>query len=165
MKTIDHPYRPKAWTMAWACLFFGAIAALMIVQATSNDRGLVVNGVVHLASRGATVFFWGMAAVCGLFVAVGIPAVWVSLFGAHRLVLTAEGLSAPRSGLSRKATVVPLGSITGLDVQVIQGQRMLNIRHAAGKLTVMQSWLPNEAAFDELLGALAAAVEAPAEDW
>ena len=160
--SINYPYKPKAWAMALACLFFGAIAFFMAREAISNDRGLILNSIIHFSIRGATIFYWCVSVVASLFVAVGVPAFFVSLFSSHRLVLTETTVSAPMFGFSRKPTVVPLSSITGLDVQIVQRQRMLNIRHNAGKLTIMQSWLPSAAAFDELYAALSASSHTPA---
>lgn len=162
MKIIDHPYKPKAWAMALACLFFTVIAVLMVREAMTNDRGLVLNGILHFSEGGATIFYWCIAALSALFVAVGVAALSASLLGSHRLVLTNTGVSAPRFGFSRRPTVVPISSITGLDVQEIHRQRLLNIRHKAGKLTIIQSWLPNEAAFDGFVAALSASVQARA---
>lgn len=160
-KIIDHPYKPKAWAMALAALFFAAIALLMVREAMTNDRGLVLNGILHFSERGATIFYWFIAALSGLFVAVGVPAFFIGLSSSHRLVLTDSSVSAPKYGFSRRPTVVPISSITGLDVQEIHRQRMLNIRHKAGKLTIIQSWLPNEAAFDGFVASLSSAVQAP----
>lgn len=161
MKNLDYPYRQKAWATAFACLFFGAITFLMVREAMTNERGLVLNGIVHFSTHGATIFYWCVAVASGLFVAVGIPTLFVSLFSSHRLVVTDATVFAPRFGFSRQPTIVPLSSITGLDIQVAQRQRMLNIRHKTGKLTIMRSRLPNAAALDELLAALLAAVKVP----
>lgn len=159
MKIIDHPYKPKAWAMALASLFFAAVAAMLVHEAMTNDRGLVLNGLLHFSERGATNFYWCMAALSGLFVAVGVPAFFISLTSSHRLVLRDTSVSAPKYGFSRQPTVVPIASITGLEFQEIHRQRMLHIRHKAGRLTIMQSWLPDKAAFDGFVAALSAAVQ------
>jgi hypothetical protein len=162
MKIIDHPYKPKAWAMALASLFFAAIAAMLAHEAMTNDRGLVLNGIIHFSESGATTFYWCIAALSALFVAVGVPAFFLSLTSSHRLVLTDARVSAPKFGFSREPTVVPLSSIIGLDLQEIHRQRMLHIRHKAGRLTIMQSWLPDKAAFDGFVAALSAALQARA---
>ena len=159
MKSLDYPYKPNAWRMALAVLFFGACAVFMAHEAMTNDRGLILNGIIRFSTQGATVFYWCLAAVGGLFVCIGIPAFFVGIFSSHRLILSGSSISAPKYGFSREPTVVPLSSITGLGVQVVHRQRMLSIHHKAGKLTIMQSWLPSESAFNELLAALSGVTE------
>jgi hypothetical protein len=158
MMSLNYPYKPSPLGMARACLFFGVCALVMAHAAMTNDRGLILDGIVNFSIHGATIFYWCVAAVSCLFVVVGIPAFFIGIFSSHRLVLTGTSVSAPRSGFSRSPTVVELSSITGVDIKVMQRQRMLNIHHKSGKLTIMQSWLPNEAAFNEVAGALSAVV-------
>ncbi len=155
MEVLSYPYRPKPWVMLLGCVFFGMGALLMGREAMVNDRGLIVNGLIRLERDGATTFYWCVAAVCAAFVAVGVPAFFVGLLSSHRVVLTGTDVSAPKYGFSRKPTTVKLSDIRGQSVQVVQDHRLLNIYHAGGKLTICASFLPSEAAFDELRAALA----------
>lgn len=154
METLSHPYRPKAWVMAAASAFFGAGALFMGHEAIVNDRGLVINGLIHLGPDGATVFYWCIAALCAAFVAVGIPAFIVGLLSSHRVTLTATEISAPRFGFSRTPTVVKLMDVQNVNLQVVQKQRFLNIYHPSGKLTITESYLPSRAVFEELCSAI-----------
>ena len=61
----------------------------------------------------------------------------------------------PRGGFARQVTTVRLADVTSTDVQTIQRQRLLNIHHPGGKLTIAQSMLPSRAVFDELCTTLA----------
>lgn len=154
METLSHPYRPKPWVMAAASALFGAGAFFMGHEAMVNDRGLIINGVIHLEPGGATVFYWCIAAVCAAFVAVGIPASIVGLLSSHRVTLTATEISAPRFGFSRKPTVVKLSDVEHVHLQVVQKHRFLTIHHSGGKLSITESFLPSRAVFEELCAAI-----------
>ena len=149
--------------MALASAFFGAIAFFMGREAMFNDRGLVINGLIHLGPSGATVFYWCIAAIGGAFVAIGIPALFVGLFSSRQVTLTATEISAPGFGFSRTATVVKLADIQHLSTQVVQKQRFLNVFHTNGKLTINESFLPSRAAFEELCAAIASRVPSSAQ--
>lgn len=155
MEILSYPYRPKPWVMLLASIFFGVAACFMGREAMVNDRGLIINGLIHLEQSGATTFYWCIAAVGAAFAAIGIPAFFVGLLSSHRVVLTSTDVSAPKFGFSRKATTVKLSDIRSQSVQVVQEHRFLNIYHVNGKLTISASFLPNEAAFEELCAAIA----------
>lgn len=155
MEILSYPYRPKPWVMLLASIFFGSVAVFMGREAMANDRGLIINGLIHLETNGATTFYWCIAAIGAAFTAVGIPAFLVGLLSSHRVILTSNDISAPRFGFSLKATTVKLSDIRGQSVQVIEDHRFLNIYHVNGKLTISASFFPNEAAFEELCAAVA----------
>ena len=149
--------------MAFASAFFAAIAFFMGREATLNDRGLVINGLIHLGPSGATIFYWCIAAIGAAFVTIGIPALFVGLLSSRRITLTATEISAPKFGFSRVATVVKLADIQHVSMQVVHKQRFLNVFHGNGKLTINESFLPSRVAFEELCAAIASRVPAAAQ--
>ena len=155
MRTLSHPYRPKPWTMALAGAFFGAIAITMGREALLNERGLVISGLIHLGPGGATVFYWGIAAVAAAFVVVAVPAFVMGLVSTRRLTLDAAELSVPGSVFARAPTVVRLADIRSVSMSVIQKRRFFEIVHTQGKLTLSESLLPSPAAFEELCAEIA----------
>ena len=156
MQTLQYPYKPKAWLMLLGAVLFGAMAFFMTSEVQTNDRGLILNGIIHLSVHGATIFYWCMAAVAGAFVAVAIPMFFVALVSKSVLTLTATDLIAPRSGFSRRPTVVRLSEVKQVVVQMVQRERFIKVSHAGGTLNIAESMLPSRAAFDELHAALVA---------
>ena len=154
METLEYSYKPKPWAMALASSFFAACTLGMVHAARANDRGLILNGIIEFSATGATTFYWWVAGVSALFVLAGMAGLAVSVLAAQRLRLTATEIAAPRSVFSREATVVPLADVEAIDVQTIQRQRLMNVRHARGKFSIAQSLLPDAAAFDALHHAL-----------
>jgi hypothetical protein len=160
--TLEFPYRPNVKRVLLAILFFGACAAVMARAAVTNDRGLILNGLITLSEHGATIFYGCVAGASALFVVAGA---WGLLAGRNTqgfVRLTPSEISAPRNGFAKEPTVIRLGDIQGLRVQTIQRQRLITIRHPGGSLSIAQSMLPGAAAFDELREALAARLEAHA---
>jgi hypothetical protein len=155
METLSYRYKPKHWSMLLAFLFFGAIAFSMGHEAKTNDRGLILNGVIYFSPHGATIFYWCVAVGSAAFVALGIPGFVVGVFSSHHLTLTATDISVRKYGFSPRLTVVLLADITSLNVQKVQGHRFLNIHHGKGKLAVSESFLPDAVSFEQVCSALA----------
>jgi hypothetical protein len=155
---LEYPYKANAWMMLAGIAFFGACAALMAYAALTNDRGLILNGILTFTTDGATRFYGAIAIVSVLFVVVALSALVSSLTRPTSILLTSDGLSAPRHGFTRKRTEIPLQDIVEIGVQTIQRQRFINVYHRTGKLSVAQSMLPNADAFEQLHAALLAIV-------
>lgn len=151
---LEYPFGAKTRTMALAVAFFTVCGAGLVYTALTNDRGLIINGLITLSPPRATVAYWCLAVACVAFVATGVAAV-ISTRNHPRFVrLTATELTAPKNGFARQPTVVRLRDIQAMNVQTIQRQRMLTIRHTGGSLTIVQSMLPGPAAFEALVDAL-----------
>lgn len=161
METLNHPYRPKPWAMVGGCAFFGAGALFMAHTALTNDRGLVINGLIRLAPNEAAIFYWGVAIVSAAFVVVALPALAVGLLSTQRVTLTDSEISAPKFAFSRTPVVVRLADVLRLSMQEVHRQRFLIIHHAHGKLTITESCMPNRMAFEELCSAMASRVPQP----
>lgn len=143
MPPVVIPYRSKPWVMALAALFFAGIGVVIFKRAQTNDRGLIINGIIHFETGGATVFYWILTAFCAGFVLVAMLGL-IRAFGKPReVVLDDRTLSAPRNGISRTIVTVPLTSITGIDFSEVSRQRFLDIRHTHGKLSIPASMLPS----------------------
>ena len=136
--------------MLLATLFFAGMGAFMALEAMTNERGLILQRIIHLSAQGATVFYWSIAITCALFVLAGLAGFIAGLVSERYLRLTPTEISAPRFGWSRTDTVVRLAEVTQIALQSVQKQRFLNIYHREGKLTISQSFLPNAGAFEDL---------------
>lgn len=147
MDEITYPYRPKPGRMLIVVIFFGAGALLLAHEALTNDRGLILNGIIHFGMEGATVFYWCVAGVCGAFAAGGLMATLFGLFSNQSVSLSETELSAPKHILSLENTVVPLSNIVRLELQSIRNLHFLNVYHRGGKLTIAEANLPDTVAF------------------
>jgi hypothetical protein len=157
--TLEYPYAAKRWTMLLAIAFFGVCGVFLVRAATTNDRGLIVDGLITLSPPNATIAYWCLAAASVAFVVIGAAGLMASRSWAHVVRLTDAELQAPKSMFARNPTVVRLDDVRGVTLQEIHRQRLLTVRHAGGSLTIAQSMLPGRAAFDALADALDARLQ------
>jgi len=157
--TLVYPYRPNPRSMILPILFFGACAAIGVVAARTNDAGLIIGGLITLSVRGATIFYWCLAAASLLFVLAGVWGIVAGRNSQGLVRLTPAEISAPRTMRAREPTVVRLSEIQGLAMGQIQGRLLLTIRHPGGSLSIAESMLPN-GAFDVLCRTLRARLDA-----
>lgn len=156
---LTYQYRPSPWAMMVGAVFFGACAYVLVQMAQTNDRGLVLNGILELGVVGASRFYWALTIASVLFVLVAVLGFFLSLRSKHQLVLDSSALSIPRNGFARSPSIIPLASIQRLEERQISRQRMLTVWHSGGKVTVMKSWLPNNQAYEAVRAALVSVVE------
>ena len=63
-----YPYNPRWQMILFGAAFFGAGGVFMAHKAMHNSAGLIINGIITLGPTGAIVFYWVIAAACGVFV-------------------------------------------------------------------------------------------------
>ena len=152
--SLEYPYRPNLWKALAGIAFFGVCAASMGYAATTNDRGLILDGVFTFSPAGATVFYWCIAVAAVLFVLLAVYTLVASSANPGVVRLTATELSMPSRGFVGKPTSVALSDLLQISVQTVSKQRLLIVAHRAGKLSVAQSMLPSAEAFEKLHAAL-----------
>jgi hypothetical protein len=142
--------------MLTAFLFFGAGALLLANEAMTNDRGLILNGIFHFDVEGATKFYWWATALCGVMAAIGLMNILFGLVSNQRLELSETELSAPKSLFSLSNTIVPLSSITRLELRTVRKQHFLRVHHRKGMLSISAINLPDADVFETLCAHIAA---------
>jgi len=159
--TVEYPYRVSTRSMLLGIVFFGACAAGLARAWATNDRELIINGLIRLSVERASVFYACLAVLSLGFVAAAAWALMAGRSTPRFVRLTPTELSAPRHGFTRRNTVVRVSDIRDVSVQSISGQALLTIVHAGGSLTIPRSMLPDSAAFDRLCGELGSRVQRP----
>ena len=154
MKILSYPYRPKPLSVVFAIALFGVATFVLRDAAQTNDRGLVINGLIRLGPGEATIFYWCMTALSAAFVVLIAAVVLRSRFFPQRVTLTANELAAPRSRLALTPTVLRLYDIQRVYIGVTRKKRSLKIVHPWGELAVLESWLPSPSDFDALYHAI-----------
>lgn len=158
MNEVRIPYKPNKIIMILAIAFFGACAGFMADIAANNDRGLILNRVIELSPQNATIFYWVIASASMVFVVVGFFALVKSFFTNREIVITETSITSPKSALSKLDVTVNFSDISNVTIQTIQRTRILNIKYSGGKLSILNSMLPNKAAFEELVSQVQARV-------
>lgn len=136
--------------------FFGACAALLGYEAFTNDRGLILNGIIEFGPFGATVFYWILAVSSLLFVLVGLWTIFTMFYhGIPDVVLTEDSVSFPIGFPVKRNFTLPYAEISGLSHTEINGQRFLYLHTAKKKFYILLNWLSPKTAEVELQHELA----------
>ena len=158
--------RPSPKVMLLCCLFFGACAAVIGQKASTNTRGLILNGIIEFSPSSASVFYWVLAVLSVLFVVAGGWTILTTfIHGVPDVVLTDDAISFPVGFPVNRAFSLPYSQITGLSQSEVSGQRFLMLHTATKKHHIVLNWLESkdaEAALpQELAQRLAAASTKP----
>lgn len=152
---LSYPYKPKPWLMLLVMAFFSACAAMLGHRAITNDRGLILNGILSMGDQGATVFYTILALLSIGFVVIGALGVWSGLRSTRSAQLTQDAVSCPKSGFSKTIITVPYGDITALETSEVQKQVFLHVHHSGGKLTIARQMFPSNDQFETFATQLA----------
>ena len=137
-------------------LFFGACAAVMAQKASTNTKGLILNGIIEFSPSSASVFYWVLAVLSVLFVvAGGLTLLTTLIHGVPDVVLTGDAISFPVGFPIKRAFSLPYSQITGLSQSEVSGQRVLMLHTATKKHHIVLNWLGSRGAEAALLQALA----------
>lgn len=158
MTTLSYDYKPKAWIMILAIAFFGACAAWAANLALTNDRGLILSGIIEFSRGGATTFFWVLCAVSAVFVGVGVLALLKAYTSPKKIVLGATGISAPRLPISQKIIEIPYAEAT-ITETTVQGQVFLEVRGKNSKISILQSSMTSKEQFSDMRDNLSERIE------
>lgn len=163
MAAVEYPYKPKPGKMFRAFFFFGAGTVILGYTALTNDRVLILNGIIHFDPEGATTFYWCITALSAGMALLGLMLTLIGLTSNQTLSLSETELSAPKWLLSPANTIVPLSSIRRLELKSVRNLHFLGVQYAGGKLTIQGQKLPDSAAFEEVCARLADHHLGPAE--
>jgi hypothetical protein len=155
LASLTYAYRQKTWKIVLGLLFFAGCAWIALHTARTNDRGLIINHLIELETPSATIFYWGIFAVCAAFVPLGLAGLWVGRAGGRRITLDQQAITLPKNAWSRESRTIPLAEITGLSMQTINGQTFLHMRLTSGKASLVGSMFPSKADFETFSAALA----------
>jgi hypothetical protein len=150
---LRYRYVPRLAPMLAALSFFGACLVFYVWRTATNDRGLIINGLLELERDGATVFFATLAVASAGFVLIGVWAVSTRMRAPSYLVLDEESLSIP-SRFRRKARTVPYAAIRDIQLLNVQGQSMLQLATDSDKLTIAAIMLTSDAQLREVGAAI-----------
>ena len=106
-------YRPNLIKMIIAVAFFGVGGFMLQNEASTNTRGLIIDGIIHLSPANASTFYLVLSYAGFAIMAFAIFATLTSLMNPKEIVLEPTSLSAPRWVWSSGPTRIPYKDITG----------------------------------------------------
>ena len=145
--------------MYWGILLFGG-AAIFFASELGTNRGLIINGIIHLGVAGARVFY----GVLGLFSVGFVVVAALGIAGLRGDRLTVEvgddEIVMPGSPLRPRRKAFRYADVTSATLRTINRQEFLTLVDATGKSSLARSHVGN-AAFDTIVAQVAAHVPAP----
>jgi hypothetical protein len=136
----SYDYRPNAGKMVLAIVFF-AVCAGVGYLATTDNKALLIDGVIYLTPDQAKIFWW---VITGLSVAMslgGVLGLIQAMIGDQRLKLTDEAVTLPKSAFGWATVTIPYHDIVALGITAVRNQRFLRIKTARKTYTIMESRL------------------------
>lgn len=137
--------------MVPGALFFGLCAMVLFWRALTNQRGLVIEGLIHLGPSVARGFYGVLCAASLGFVAIACFLLVVHSGRAHEVVVDDSGITTPGPAWRLDARrSVKFADITEIREQKISGQHFITLMTPEHKVWIAKSHLP-DGAFDEIV--------------
>jgi hypothetical protein len=132
-------------------LFFGFCTAILAHEAETNDRGLILNGIIHFDRDGADVFYAVLAVLSAAITAfAGLGFLRVSQIKEFWITFGPEALSFPAAPLwSAKRISVPWDRIDAVETTLVGKRAMLKIHEGERAHVIPSRWFADLAAARE----------------
>lgn len=152
--------RPRWGSLILAVLFFTACAALFVYLAATSDRGLVINGILHLAPGGARIFHGVLAALSLGMVAMGVFSMVRLAGGKLHVDIDDDSITLPGKPTRPRPHRFMFAEIQRAWISRVSGQVFLTIQDAHAKSWLVKSHLA-DGEFDEVVAVVASHVPPP----
>jgi len=152
----EFPYRPRWTAIVLGGSFFAVCALFLGHRASTNTRGLILEGFIRLDPEQARVFYGVLAALAVGFVIASCFLAFHRLTFEQRLTFGPTAMTVPASRWSRATKQIAYRDIRQLSLATVSGQTFLYVHHVGGKFTIVASMLPSRETFDEVRALLAA---------
>ena len=152
MDSIERQYRYGAkWSVIVGCGgLFAFCAAVIEWTARTNDRGLIINGIIELEPDSATIFYWVLFAFSVGFVLVAILLGYQRVAFRQRIAFDTSELIAPKSRWSKDEQRIAYREIRSVIRSRVGKVQTLSVEHAGGRVTISSALLPTRTAIAEI---------------
>lgn len=147
------PLKPMWGMMLFAVLLFGGGAVLFTYRAATDERGVVINGLIHLGPSGARIFYVVLAALSATFVAFGIVGNARLIGGKHAVILDDETATFPGTMFRPATKTFAYKDIRSVVTQNVAGTIFVTVTHRGGKAAVAKRTLA-DGAFETIVSTL-----------
>lgn len=139
-----------------------SVSGFMLYYAITNDRGLVLQGVLTLSRTQATVFYGVFSGLLGLGVLpYSIAVILKAIYKPQRVAFAGDGIFLPASFWSGKEVHVRFSEIQDLTLTRVRNEQILSVVTSSQKFKIGKSWLPSQEAFDDIQHRLAEGFQPP----
>lgn len=154
MSLKKYEYRPQLISTLLIIVFFGACGGFLAHQALNNEVGLVLNGIIRFDAGGATLFYWVLAALSFIFVAIGALMLFQRFTGGEQFLEIYEGhFIVPKSGFNKEKTV-HYKSVKTIQKQDVKGTITLTFVTDESKAAVTNRNFKSKSEFEDAVNEL-----------
>lgn len=155
-QNMTFPCRPSSMMLLGAGLFFLGCMTVLGHRASTNTKGLSLNGIIEFSPAGASIFYGVLAVLSLIFVVLALwTIIALKIRAVPDVMLTAGAISFPVGFPFKRAFELPYSQITGLSRSDISGQRLLIIQSKTKKHQITLNWLGSKEAEARLVQELA----------
>jgi hypothetical protein len=130
----------------------------MARAAATNDRGLVIDAIIHLSPENACTFYLVLAGASFAFVLALLFYILPQNFIPRFIILHSNAITLPGAAFDRSHYKVAPGEITHFKLTVVKNRRFLKIYISDRTFPVNPMWLSEPDAFAEIVNWLHAHV-------
>lgn len=135
-------------------VFFALCGVVLYHEYTTNDRGLIINGIITLDKGGADIFYLVLAICSALFVVAGIASLFIGRVKKEYLRLYSDRIEIP---WKKEAAAVQFNMIEGIKRTDISGTIIVEITTKDGKkYSITNARVKGKKEFGEIMGFLSA---------
>jgi hypothetical protein len=145
-----HPYNASLKAMALCGLFFGICAVFYWQQGLTNDRGMIINGIITFDTFQSTVFYWVLFACSAGFVLIAMLAAARRIKIPREIEFDEKGINLPYGLMQMKTTRVLYSDIMDLTETKIYSQLYLTLTTPSGKYNISRSLLPDKETYNDI---------------
>ncbi|TKD07555.1 hypothetical protein [Polyangium fumosum] len=163
---IQIPLRKPYRQLVPSFLLFALCAAFFFHRSSVNDRGLILNGILHFEADGADVFYAVLGVLsAGLSVMGLLGIVRFSQIEPFELVLGGKSLSLPYGRpMSMRVITVPIRDIVSVGLQPPEWPKSIAVQTHDKVYWIPSSWLPKEWTAQDLNAAIVERLRRPEDE-
>jgi hypothetical protein len=134
----EFSYR-ASWKNIVVPFSLGAVlGALAAHEASTNNKRLIINGLIELSVSQATVFFWAISVFMFALVLLALMSLLQKLRGPTRIAVTRNGIVVPGPPWAPTERYFLFSDITSMKLVNIYKQNILQVVTRIGKFAVTQ---------------------------
>lgn len=146
----SYSYRPRIKPMLWCGVLFAVAGAYLMHRASTNHRGLIINGLIELGVDGATRFYSVFAVFSWCVVALALYATLSGLIRGPRLLLNEDSMVVPTGLLFVRYQTMRYADVRRIAEVTIRGQQLLTVAGVSSNVALLKSQFSSSAEFEEV---------------
>ncbi len=161
---LKYPYKAKWWIILLNLVMFGPAAGLFFKNAMTNDRGLILNGVIEFDVLGASIFYWCLFFCALAFVAIALLLLYQRLTTNEVLEIGESSILIPRHMFKKGIDRVLIENIENVESTTAGGQHFITLHTPTKKYVIKAAMLPRSKDFDLILATILKLLELRSEN-